>query len=125
MVDITPLVSVDRQVIQGYAPGGFKISGQVWRSGVIVLPSRSLPWLDVLPAKLDESHFRDLLPFMNDIEIMLLGCGKTSILPDAGLRAFFKGHGVSLDVMDTGAACRTYNVLMSEDRKVAAAMALP
>ena len=124
MVDITPLLAADRQVVQGYAPGGFRISGQVFRSGVIVLPFRVFPWLSTPPQRWEPGHFLPLTPFMDGIDVMLLGCGKVAGFPDPDLRAFFKGHGICLEVMDTGAACRTYNVLMAEERKVAAAMVL-
>ena len=122
MVDITPLVAANRQVIASYAPGGFKISGVVWRTGVIVFPSRTIAWISTLPQNLEGKDFEPLNPFMHEVEVLLLGCGKTAIFPDPALKAFFKGQGISLDATDTGAACRTYNVLMAEGRRVAAAM---
>ncbi len=57
-----------------------------------------------------------------DVEILLLGCGRRmGILPPA-LRQGLRASGIVVDAMDTGAACRTYNVLLAEERRVAAAL---
>lgn len=121
MTDITPLVAAGRQVIESYAPGGFRISGRVYRSGVIVMPSRVVPWTaGGDPSRWTPGDFSGLMPLRSEIEVLLLGSGiRAGILPP-DVRGFFKMQGLACDVMDTGAACRTYNVLMAEDRKVAA-----
>ena len=122
-MDITPLVESDRQVIQGYAPGGFRISGRVYRAGVIVFPSRVVPWLGYAPAEVwQRDHFGALIPFAGEIDVLLFGAGQRAHFPSPGLSGFFKGHGIVVEAMDTGAACRTYNVLMAEGRNVAAAI---
>jgi uncharacterized protein len=59
------------------------------------------------------------------IELLLLGLGRRITPVAAGLRAWLKAGGVALDIMDTGAACRTYNVLLAEERRVAAALLPP
>ena len=56
------------------------------------------------------------------IEILLIGSGATFEMAPAALRSALGARGVSIESMDTGAACRTYNVLMAEDRRVAAAL---
>jgi uncharacterized protein len=56
------------------------------------------------------------------VEVLLLGCGLRLIQPGPAFRAELKALGVVVEPMDTGAACRTYNVLLSEDRRVAAAL---
>ena len=56
------------------------------------------------------------------IEILLLGCGGQMELVDPALRAQLRNSGISIEPMDTGAACRTYNVLANENRKVAATL---
>ena len=56
------------------------------------------------------------------IELLLLGCGRRMAPPPSGLRQALRQAGIVLEVMDTGAACRTYNVLLSEERRVAAAL---
>ena len=56
------------------------------------------------------------------IQILLLGCGRQMLPVPSALREELRAHGVVIDAMDTGAACRTYNVLLAEDRRVAAAL---
>ena len=55
-------------------------------------------------------------------ELVLLGCGVEMALPDPALRAALRERGILLETMASGAACRTYNVLMGEERQVAAAL---
>jgi uncharacterized protein len=57
-----------------------------------------------------------------DIEILLLGCGERMGLVPQSLRAPLRADGIVIEPMDTGAAARTFNLLLSEDRKVAAAL---
>lgn len=56
------------------------------------------------------------------VELLLIGCGAEFGPEPAGLRAALKEAGIGLEWMDTGAACRTYNVLVGEERRVAAAL---
>jgi uncharacterized protein len=60
-----------------------------------------------------------------DPEILILGTGARTVFPDPGLYAELASHGIGLEAMDTAAACRTYNVLVHEDRPVVAALILP
>ena len=69
-------------------------------------------------AGMEVSHLQPLLD--KQIEVMLLGTGERMIFPDAKLIAWLSQAGIGLEVMNTAAACRTYNVLMLEDRRVAA-----
>ena len=122
-MDITPLISADRQVIQGYGPGTFRVSGKSFNSAVIVFPDRVIPWGfhgDI--AALSPHDFRTVLADDAGIDVVLLGCGKTMAFVPPALRQALKGNGIALEPMDSGAACRTYNVLMAEGRRVAAAL---
>lgn len=67
----------------------------------------------------DPADFDDLLRHAGDIDILIFGCGERFTLPSVPLQAFFRDHGLSLEWMATGAACRTYNVLAIEGRRVA------
>ena len=120
-MDITPQISVDAKVIQSYGPGGFQISHEIFRHPVLVLPDRVILWdapsLDDLSVKDFDAITHEVPP----VEVVLFGCPGGMMVP-AKLRADLKALGLSIDSMDTGAACRTYNVLLSEGRKVAAAL---
>jgi uncharacterized protein len=121
-MEITPAIPGDRQVIAGYGPGLFRISGVVHNSSVIVFTDRTITW----PVRsLDELTFDSLAPVREAdpaVEVLLLGVGGQNALVPSALRKALRDAGVVLDAMDTGAACRTYNVLMAEDRRVAAAL---
>lgn len=121
-LDITPLIPADRQVIDGYAPGQFCVSG-VWRAGgQIVFPDHTVPWNETVFAALTLDSFSAVVGATPPVEILLLGCGaKANLLPRV-LRQELRAAGVVVDAMDSGAACRTYNVLLAEGRRVAAAL---
>ena len=59
---------------------------------------------------------------LDGIDIVLVGCGPRFVAPPAPLRAALKARAVALEWMDTGAACRTFNVLLAEERRAAAAL---
>lgn len=120
-MDLTPLVPVGRQVIDSYRPSGFKVSGIVFDGAILVLPQRTQAWS---PRSIGEVTLASLEPILTPgaVELLLLGCGRRMVLVPAELRRALRGHGIVIDAMDTGAACRTYNVLLAEDRRVAAAL---
>jgi len=122
-MDITPLVEANRKIIQGYGPGSFRVSGEVYNSAIIVFPDRVEPWnYTGDPASFTEADFNALFASAGDTEVVLLGCGSAMQFISPALRKTFSGKGLALETMDTGAACRTYNVLMAEGRLVAAAL---
>ncbi len=121
-MEITPAIPGDRQVIAGYGAGLFRISGVVHNSSVIVFTDRTIVW-PVL--SLDDLSLESLDPVKEAdpaVEVLLLGVGSKNALVPSTLRKALRVAGIVLDAMDTGAACRTYNVLMAEDRRVAAAL---
>ncbi len=122
-MDITPLIAPGLQVIQGYSSGGFRINGKRYEGAFLVFPDQTLPWAAARdPAQLTQDDFSQITERLPRPEIVLLGCGAQPALLLAGLRQALKQKGIILEVMDTGAACRTYNVLMAEGRPVAAAL---
>jgi uncharacterized protein len=123
-MDLTPIVPAGRQVVESYGPAGFRISGISFGTSVLVFPDRTLAWRVASFAEVTEESMRPVLEH-GGVEILLLGCGRTMRPVPAALRQALKAAGVGIDAMDTGAACRTYNVLMGEDRRVAAALIKP
>ena len=109
-----------RQLVNGYGPEGFRVSGVTYDSTVLVHPKRSIAFdIQTLDA-LSTDHLTSLVDGDEKTEILLLGCGKSmQFVPDIiskGLALV----GVAVDPMDSAAAARTYNMLMMEDRRVAA-----
>jgi uncharacterized protein len=100
----------------------FRISDIEYLGAVIVLPERTLPWPVDSIASVAPDDFTSLLILPRPADLLLLGCGAAMQLLPAAARAALKQAGVIVEPMDTGAACRTFNVLMGEDRRVAAAL---
>jgi uncharacterized protein len=121
-LDITPLVPEDRQIVQSYGSGHFKVSLIDYRGSIIVLPNQTISW-DV--SILDDVNLETLAPVLAEdprIEILLIGCGKMMQLLPRSLMDTCRQKGLAIDAMDTGAACRTYNILAAEGRRVAAGL---
>ena len=122
-MDVTPLVRKGQQIIQGYAGGVFKISGQSFSEPVIVFPAGTVAWDGVSGFEaLNLDNFSSLIVQKEDIDVVLLGCGPQMAFLNQTLKRALKDAGLHVETMDTGAACRTYNVLMAEGRRVAAAL---
>jgi len=121
-MDITPDVPQDRQVIESYGEGRFRISGLTHEGSVLVFPGRTLAWPVATMADLSEPAMTEVLSAKPQVEILLIGCGARLAPLPAALRAVLRERGIGCDTMDTGAACRTFNVLMAESRRVAAAL---
>ncbi len=91
-----------------------------------MFPERTVDWAVTGFAELSEVSFQPVAEAAEDIEILLLGCGPRMELVPGPLRAALRSAGIVIEPMDTGAAARTFNLLLSEDRRVAAALiALP
>ncbi|MDA8229991.1 MAG: Mth938-like domain-containing protein [Magnetospirillum sp.] len=121
-MDITPLVPADRQLIHGYGDLGFTISGVRWEGSVLVLPGATVPWRAASVADADAAGLAPVIAAAPRPRILLLGCGPTIAPISRELRTALRAEGIVVELMDTGAACRTYNVLLTEDRLVAAAL---
>lgn len=119
-MDVTPLIPAGRQIIQQYRAGGFRISGKEYQGSVIVMPERTLSW--PVTSELSLSSFDALMPYARELDVVLLGTGAGQMFVPPALRQALKVQGLNVDAMDTGAACRTYNVLMADGRRIAAAM---
>lgn len=119
-MDVTPLVAKDRQVIESYGATGFRVSGAAYDGPILVLPGATQAWPVASMRDVSVASLRAVVEA--GVQILLLGCGRQMQPVPPALRQELRGHGVVIDTMDTGAACRTYNVLLAEDRRVAAAL---
>jgi len=109
-----------RNLFTGYGPGFVAINGAQHRSSIIVTADQVLPWDIAGPQAFTEAGFIELAKL--PIEILLLGTGASLSFPHPRLTQPVRDAGIGLEVMDTAAACRTYNILLGEDRRVAAAL---
>lgn len=121
-MDITPSVPADRQLIQSYGGGGFRISGARHRGSVLVFPARTLAWAVDAADAASAASLAAVSEEEPKVELLLIGTGPRMLPIPAELRAHFRGMRVVVEGMDTGAACRTYNVLLAEERRIAAAL---
>lgn len=122
-MDITPRIAADRQIIESYGDGAFTVSGTRHQGSVVVTPERTFAWpVADFEAATPESLelLRGLAP---GVELLLLGSGaRQAFLPPARRQAFKDRLGLVVECMASGPACRTYNVLLTEERRVAAAL---
>ncbi len=108
------------RTIEGYGENYFKINGQQTQNNILI----SLENIEIFEGKANEKKLisDDLINKILKMKpaILIVGTGKTHILPDKNLFGLMMNNNIALEVMNTGAACRTFNVLISEDRSCAA-----
>ena len=122
-MDITPILAEDAQRITAYGSGLIRVNEQDYTMPVLVQMTRAEIWQH---AGLDEPALLALTEMLEPVEILLIGTGAQGVfLPPALRRILKERSGAGVEVMDSGAACRTYNVLLAEGRQVAAALLLP
>jgi uncharacterized protein len=108
-------------VITGYGGGEVRLHDRSVRPGVIIAADRIVEHWDA--ATVDALDMQRLEPALALApEIIVLGTGERLRFPPHGLRAQLQARGIGLEVMDTAAACRTYNVLVLENRRVVVAL---
>jgi len=122
MADITPLVPAGRQVIEGYGNGGFRIAGTTHRGSVLVFRETTVAWPIADNAEITSENLFAVISATPPVDILLIGCGASAVPLDVALREVLREKGIGTEIMVTGAACRTFNVLVAEDRAVAAAL---
>jgi uncharacterized protein len=121
-MDVTPQIPAGSQVVEGYGDGGFTISGRRWEGSVLVLPNRTQAWAAQTATGLTLADLADIVAAEPRPEILILGMGVGMEMVARDLRIALRGAGIIIEPMGTGAACRTYNVLLTEGRRVAAAL---
>ncbi len=101
--------------IDAYGPGFFRVGGTLFQGGLLVAPDGARPWGGL-------SDIALLLGLKGHIDVLLLGMGKQVAYPDCALKSLIEAEEIGLEPMSSPAAARTYNVLLSEGRRVAAAL---
>ncbi|MCK6453195.1 MAG: Mth938-like domain-containing protein [Alphaproteobacteria bacterium] len=111
------------QIIESYRGGGFRVSGLRYEGSVLVFRARTLPWPVAACAQIEPTALAAAVGDPGDaVELLLIGCGRRLVPVAPPVRAALKAIGIAVEPMDTGAACRTFNVLAAEERRVAAAL---
>lgn len=121
-MDFTENKSHAETFIAGYGDGGFRIGDQKFTGSLIMTPEGFYPW------SVDEHHnitlesLEKVTSVADQIELLLIGMGQNMAFLNKEVRAALEKQGIFVDVMATGAAARTYNVLLQEGRRVAVAL---
>lgn len=119
---ITATQRAGANFIRAYAAGEIRIGEQSIRKNCLVTIDRITEWS---VGSVDELNLSNLEPiFELNPEMVVLGTGMRQQFPPPAIRAVMLSRRIGFEVMDLGAACRTFNVLLSEDRKVVAALLL-
>lgn len=114
-MQLTEITYRDAVPVDGYGPGFFRVAGRVIEGPALVTLTRASNWggLDDLAA---------LLTLEGQVDVLFLGMGADIAHAPAAFRQALEAVGIGVEVMSSPAACRTYNVLASEGRRVAAAL---
>jgi uncharacterized protein len=110
-----------RPTIDSYGGGGFRFAGMSHVGSILALPSGVYGWTPALAA-LGLEDFSAVLAERADIDLLILGTGRDMARPPRAVAQAVEATGMMLDAMATGHAVSTYNVLLGEKRKVAAAL---
>ena len=108
--------------IDAYGNGGFRFADMSHRGSLLFLPSGVWGWDPITPGDLQLGHFSRVLAEGERIGVLLLGTGVAHVFPPRQIKHAFEAAGIVLESMTTGAVARTYNILLAEKRRVAAAL---
>lgn len=111
-----------RQLIDAYGGGGFRLADIGHRGSLLGLPSGMWAWPYARAEELDAGAFARVLEEAEEIDTLLIGTGADIAAIGQGARAALKERGIVVEAMATGAAARTWNILVGERRRVAAAL---
>jgi uncharacterized protein len=112
----------ERAPIDAYGNAGFRFAGTSHRGSLLILPSGIYGWPPATPDDFAPDVFKRVFTQAKKIDFLLLGTGTQRLEPPPDVTKAFVKAGIGLEIMDTGAACRTFNVLLGEERAVAAAL---
>lgn len=121
-MEFTEIKSSEEAFIAGYGDGGFRMGESRFEGSMIIAPNGFYPWevTEISEIKLD--NLKPILDNYQLVEIVIIGMGNTMAFLPEDIRSAFLDKKIAFEVMDTGAAARTYNILLQEGRKVSAAL---
>jgi uncharacterized protein len=118
VADVTPRVDKDALIIQSYTPHGFRISGTDYGGTILIAGGKVHPVEVKSAAELEYRHLSVLKGL--GITYLIMGCGAKAVMPPLDVLQELRHMDIVAEAMSTGAACRTYNVLLAEGRPVGA-----
>jgi uncharacterized protein len=119
-MDITPVIPIGKKVITSYGNFSFTVNNERLSTNIIITPDKVISWDITSIEELSINHLQDIIAVKP--EILLIGCGDKHHILDNEIKSALKAYGITAETMQTGAACRTYNILLSEGRDLAAAL---
>lgn len=108
--------------LDAYGNGGFRFADMSHRGSLLCLPTGMHAWSVTGPAELTLESLQPVLDIADKLDVLLIGLGTDITFIDPAIRAAFRERKVIIEPTQTGGAIRTYNVLLSEDRAVGAAL---
>ena len=111
-----------KHLIDGYGRGGFRFADMSHQGSLLALPSGIYAWPVAKFEDVTTADFARVMQECDQIDTLLIGSGETMAVLPKPLYWFLKDGKLSIDVMNTGAAARIYNIMKSENRRVAAAL---
>ena len=108
--------------IEAYGKGGFAFADMSHRGSLLCLPDAIWAWDVTKPEQIDRYALQRVFDAANSIDTLIVGTGTDMWVPPAELRSALRAVRVVLDAMQTGPAIRTYNIMIGERRRVAAAL---
>ncbi len=108
--------------LEAYGRGGFAFADMSHRGSLLCLPDGIWAWDVTKPEQIDKYSLQRVFDAANGIDTLIVGTGTDMWVPPAELRSALRAVRVVLDAMQTGPAIRTYNIMMGERRRVAAAL---
>lgn len=121
-MEFTEIKSSEEAFIAGYGDGGFRMGESRFEGSMIIAPNGFYPWEVTEKSEITLDNLKPILDNYQLVEIVIIGMGNSMAFLPEDIRSAFLDKKIAFEVMDTGAAARTYNILLQEGRKVTAAL---
>jgi len=121
-MEFTEIKSSTEAFIAGYGDGGFRMGESRFEGSMLITPSGFYPWDAQKHSDITLEGLKPILENSDNIELLVIGTGQSMAFVAKEIRKSFADKDIAIEVMDTGAAARTYNVLLQEGRMVTAAL---
>ncbi len=108
--------------IAGYGDGGFRMGEGRFKGSMLITPKGFYPWSVNNHNEITLDGLSPIMELCDEVELLIIGTGENMAFLDKNIRHAFAQKDIAIEVMDTGAAARTYNICLQEGRKVTAAL---